>query len=379
MPPENKVTQTSIAQKLDLSQALVSRVLNGTRRGVDPETYELIWQYALKVGYRGKGITPHVPLTAAGGRQIGVVLRAGLEPFVQSNFFSHVQVGLHATLQARGFSTVILGSEDTLQLSELGPLPPALVVLGAVKPSFLRRLRDSTRRIVAVNGSYPGLCHTVLPNEAQSLDLLVQHLTGLGHRRFGWIGGLPAYPSHTARFEALQEALAARGLPAVPKRACVVVPHAADRQEGREAVRELMRRPGAPTAIMCFNGVMARGATNALLQDGWKLPRDLSVVAVDATRVSVEESPHITCASANPEQMGRTAAELLLASTGEETESYHNVVLAAQLSIGETSGPVPPAPGPLNPNTKTGGTDRRSNPQAYDLTLVRNRCHRPKD
>jgi LacI family transcriptional regulator len=108
-------------------------------------------------------------------------------------------------------------------------------------------------------------------------------------------------------------------------------------------VRELVGRPKVPTAIVCFNGVMARGATNALLQDGWKLPRDLSLVAVDATRVCVEESPRITGASANPEQMGRKAAELLLASTGEDTESYHNVVLAAQLVLGETSGPVPRA------------------------------------
>lgn len=341
MRPKAKVSQTSIARDLGLSQALVSKVLNGRRERIDAQTFERIWAHAIKVGYQGQGITKHASLAASGHRQIGVILRAGLQPFVQSNYFSHVQAGLHRALQSRGYATLVLGTEDTLDVTH--PLPSALVVLGAVKPSFLRRLRAATRRIVAINGSYPGLCHTVLPNEAQSLDLLVQHLAGLGHRRFGWIGGLPEYPSYTARFEALQAALAVHGLPEVPPQSCVVIPHAADRQEGRDAVRELVGRSKVPTAIVCFNGVMARGATNALLQDGWKLPRDLSLVAVDATRVCVEESPRITGASANPEQMGRKAAELLLASTGEDTESYHNEVLAAQLVLGETSGPVPRA------------------------------------
>lgn len=340
MRPKAKISQTTIARDLGLSQTLVSKVLNGQRERIDAKTFERIWAHAVKVGYQGKGITRHAPLTASGHRQIGIVLRAGLQPFVQSNFFSHVQAGLHRALQARGYSTVVLGTEDALNTSD--PLPSALVVLGAVKPSFLRTLRQSTRRIVAINGTYPGLCHSVLPNEAQSLELLVGHLASQGHRRFGWIGGLPHYPSHAVRLEALRTALAVRRLPVLNDKACVITPDAADRQEGREAVLELLRRPGArPTAIICFNGVMGRGATNALLQDGWKIPREISVAAVDATRVSVEETPHITCASSEPEKLGEAAARLLLESTGREDEDYRDLILSAQLRPGTTTGPAP--------------------------------------
>jgi len=339
MRPKIKVSQTTIARDLGLSQALVSKVLNGHRERIDAKTFELIWTHAVKVGYQGKGITKHASLTASGHRQIGIVLRAGLQPFVQSNFFSHVQAGLHLALQARGYSTVVLGTEDALDSSH--PLPSALVVLGAVKASFLRTLRQSTRRIVAINGTYPGLCHSVLPNEAQSLELLVDHLASQGHRRFGWIGGLPHYPSHAVRLEALRTALAVRGLPVPTDKACAISPDAADRQEGRETVLELLRRPGnRPTAIVCFNGVMGRGATNALLQDGWDIPREISIAAVDATRVCVEETPHITCASAEPEKLGAAAAGLLLSSTGNDDENFQSLVLAAQLKVGATTGPV---------------------------------------
>ena len=340
MRPRAKISQTTIARDLGLSQALVSKVLNGQRNRIDAKTFELIWAHAVKVGYQGKGITKHAPLTASGHRQIGIVLRAGLQPFMQSNFFSHVQAGLHVALQARGYSTVVVGTEDAF--AETGPLPSALVVLGAVKSTFLRTLRQSTRRIVAINGTYPGLCHSVLPNDAQSLELLVEHLATQGHRRFGWIGGLPHSTSHAVRLEALRTALATRGLPVPTDQACAIIPDAADRQEGREAVLELLDRPGArPTAIVCFNGVMCRGATNALLQAGWDIPREISIAAVDATRVCVEETPHITCASAEPEKLGAVAAELLMDSTGNEDENYQSVTLAAQLRLGDTTGPAP--------------------------------------
>ncbi len=341
MRTRSKVSQTTIARDLGLSQALVSKVLNGVRERVDPGTYDRIWAHAIKLGYRGKGITPDAPLLARGAHQIGLVLRAGLPSFVESNFFSHVHAGLHAALHGRGFSTVLLGSEDTLNLSNLGPLPSALVVLGVVNPRFMRELRQHTRRIVCINGSYPGLCHSVMSNDTQSVDLLVEHLAGLGHRRFGWIGGLPDYPMHESRFSAFRAALASRGLAEPGADRCIIKREGADRQQGREAALALIsHRQSPPSAIVSFNGVMARGAVNALLQSGWKIPADLSLVAIDATRVCVEEEPHITCASTVPEKLGETAARVLLDSTGAEDENYQTIMMAAQLRLGATSGPA---------------------------------------
>ena len=341
MKKEPKVTQTTMARDLGLSQALVSKALNGVRERVDPETYERIWTHALKLRYHGKGMTPHVALAAAGGRQVGVVLRAGLQPFAQSNFFSHVQAGLHAALNARGMSTVLLGSEETLNVAEAGPLPPAIIVLGEVKPAFVRQLHAVTRRLVVINGHYPGLAHSVQPNEAQSCGLLVAHLAGLGHTRFGWLGGFPTNSRHAERLTAFRAALAERGLPPLAPDHCWVARHGGDRQEGREGALAVLRGPRRPTALVCFNGVMARGAVNALLQSGWNIPADLSIAAIDATRVSVEEEPHITCASTVPEKLGESAAHLLLNSSGADDESYQTLVLAAQFHAGTTTGRAP--------------------------------------
>lgn len=360
MADQPRVSQTSIARTLGISQALVSKVLNGHRDRISPQTYDAIWAHALSVGYRPKGMTPHTSVALGGNRQIGIVLRTGLQPFQESNFFSHVQAGLHRSLLARGYALVMLGSEDRIDLATLGPIPPALVVLGAVNPKFIHALRQRTRRIVSIMGNYPGLCHTVRANEAQSIEQLVSHLIGLGHRRFGWIGGLPNYPNHQFRFETLQNTLKLHDCDPVTDGHRVNILHAADRHEGRQAIAELLQRPGPrPTAVIAFNGVMARGAVNALLQRGPDFRSTLSLVAIDATRACVEEEPHITCASTTPEKLGEKAADLLLESTGQDNEDYQNIILASQFHLGATTGPCPPEQtAPPAPRKKNSGARR---------------------
>ncbi len=93
----------------------------------------------------------------------------------------------------------------------------------------------------------------------------------------------------------------------------------------------------APTAIICYNGNMARGAIDTLLREHYRVPTDFTVVAGDASRVCFEEEPIITNAGPSPEKLGQVAADLLLRSTGADEESFTDLVLASQLHLGETS------------------------------------------
>jgi LacI family transcriptional regulator len=285
-------------------------------------------------------MNPRATVAATSVRQVGVVLRAGLRLFTQSNIFSHVQEGLQDALAARGFSTVLLGSEDSINPEDVPPMP-GIVMLGQVKPAFVKSLARRTPRLIAINGTYPGICNSVGPNENQSVDLLVEHLANLGHRSFGWIGGLPHYGRHEARQLAFEEALHARDLPRPSAVHTVIVPTGADRQEGREAMTQLLASGPAssrPTAVVAFNGMMARGAINYALQNGVRIPSEISIVAIDATRVCVEEEPHITCASTVPEKLGEAAARLILDGESGPEGAYHDLVLGAQLFPGTTTG-----------------------------------------
>jgi LacI family transcriptional regulator len=339
------ISQQRIAQDLGVSQALVSLVLNGKRENISEESYQRIWSHALKIGYRPKGmqLAGHQPPATS----VGFILRAGLRLHTQSNFFSHVQHGLHEGLLARGYHSVFLGSEDDLGPTKVQQVLRrhqlfGLAVLGQVTPGFLRAVKTVQSNVVAVSFSYPGMCHSVMPNEKEAVDLLVAHLAELGHTRFAWIGGDKGLDYNLRRHTGLVEALSARGFKLPPK--FTVNVDAGDRLAGWKAGEILLgqiSKRSFPTACVCANASVARGAVNCLMQKGWRVPDQISLVAIDATRICVEEHPEITGAHADPEKVGLTAAELLLRSIDLKDGILSDVILPSHLTVRETSGKPP--------------------------------------
>jgi LacI family transcriptional regulator len=335
------VSQQRIARDLGVSQALVSLVLNGKRENISEESYQRIWSHALKMGYRPKGMRLNAEQTHSG---VGFILRAGVRLHTQSNFFSHVQHGMHMSLLARGYHSVYLGSED-----DSGPRAAkellrqhnfcGVAVLGQVSQTFIQAIKSVQPNVVLVSYSFPGLCHSVMPNETQAIEQLVSHLTGLGHREIGWIGGDKGYDYNRRRRAGLVEALAVRGLSL--NRKFTVEVETGDRLAGWKAAEIFLEQTSAksrPTACVCVNGSVARGFLNHLMQRGWHVPAQISVVAVDATRLCEEEHPQITGSHSDPEKIGFTAAELLLKDAAENDGVLSDVVLPARLTVRETSG-----------------------------------------
>lgn len=348
MRPRKKVSQARIARDLGVSQALVSLTLNGRREGVSPETYQRIWDHALSLGYQPKGMKLDQSPVAARQRQVGFILRSGLTLHNQGSYFGLVLHGLHTALSERGYTAVFLGSEDTLDRTRLGAAFPSghqmkgVVLLGEVGLPFLKELREQERRLVAVSARHPGLCHSVIGNEAQSLEQLVGHLHGLGHRRFGWIGGNVDLNRHQMRFDACRAALHQHDL-VLDERYCIRRTEG-DRAEGAEAVLTLLphaRRRDFPTAFICYNTLMAAGAVKAFQRDGWRIPDDCSIAGADNSSLRTAAPLSITVAGSDAEKLGATAARIILDSTGGEDESFNDLILPSQLLPGDSTGPAP--------------------------------------
>lgn len=100
MRPKGKVSQQKIAADLGISQALVSLALNGRKDGINPETYQKIWAHALSLGYEPKGMLLRESPAGARQKQVGFILRAGLNIHNQGSYFGLVLHGLHTALAA---------------------------------------------------------------------------------------------------------------------------------------------------------------------------------------------------------------------------------------------------------------------------------------
>lgn len=346
---KKKISQQKIAKDLGVSQTLVSMVLNGRKSGISKDSVKRIWEYAQLHGYTPKGM--QIDLSSANDganiQTIGYILRSPLKLATKSNFFSHVHQGMHEELSQNGVKTLFFGGEDDLSAEDYNKIAQSkgflrgIVILGQVAPSVVHTLSNSKLPIVCISARYSGLCHSVLPNEAQAGEKLVEHLYNLGHRRFAWVGGNKNMMRQTERYNAFTVSLQSRQLSCGPKDSVTVVN--ADRQDGFDAAQTILanRKKSRPTAIVCYNGMMARGVTDYILQNRIKIGKDISVVAFDYTRVCEDDRPQITCCGSSPEEMGATAARLIIQNSDSELGAYSELTLPTKFRERASSGPAP--------------------------------------
>lgn len=347
MPQRNRkrISQQQIARELGVSQALVSMVLNGRRSGISDASYDKIWEFARAHGYTPRGMNVDIARNNEDApRTVGYLLRAPLQLATKSNFFSYVHQGLHNSVSAADMRTVFMGSEldldpkQVVQHLDSQSSLVGLVVMGEVEKPFIDTLLQSRKPIVYASARYPGRCHSVISNQVQSADQIVEHLEDLGHKTFGWLGGDLSRSRHNDRKNAIMAALARHGHELHPKAQVDIGD--ADRIEGYRAAKQIFNslKKDLPTAWICMTGLSARGAINFLLQQGIEVGRDISVATFDQTRVCTEEHPTITGAFALPDKVGEEAGRILIAASQNRDFPLHEVTLPSFIEVRESTG-----------------------------------------
>lgn len=345
-----RVSQAQIAKEAGCSQALVSLILNGRTKGIAPKSLESVRRIASQHGYAPRGMKPGNESTGERIGTVGYILRSPLKLANKSNFFSHIHQGLHERLSQKQIKTVYLGSEDDFtskkhSLSEHLPESlKAIAVMGQVDKKLLYELKLTGKPIVYISARATGQCHSILSNEVQSAELLVDHLYQLGHRSFAWIGGTPI-GRREERLNSLEKSLANRGLKLASQFSAVTI--GADRNQGFDAAQQIHESAKAkgleiPTAWIGFNALMTRGAINYLSQNGFKIPEDISFAAFDMTRVCTEERPEISSAGSDPEKLGQEAGRIIIQSIRGDTDCLCDLTLPSHLSVRDTSAVAKP-------------------------------------
>ncbi|NDV63418.1 LacI family transcriptional regulator [Puniceicoccales bacterium CK1056] len=343
-------SQAAIAKHLGVSQALVSMVLNGRKEGISPTTFDRIWNYAITAGYTPKGMkVDHVSGGAVRRTAIGYFLRSPFKLATKTNFFSHVTQGLHDYASENDLNLIFLGPESDAddrmlrRVKETLPTLRGLVILGEIAPEFQSFVDDMQMPTVIVSSRATGIFHSVNSNEVKAAQLLTHHLFELGHRQFAFLGGLAPKGRYLERREAVIQSFQQAGVD--PAR-CRFIEEAsgADRAEGFKAADQLIRECAGkdlPTAWIVGNGTMARGVCSRLFQQGIKIGGEVSVAAIDMTRVCWEEIPTLTSASAIPEDLGWEAGRLLIEAQQGDDQPLQDIVLPVKLVVRDSTGPAP--------------------------------------
>jgi sigma-B regulation protein RsbU (phosphoserine phosphatase) len=146
----------------------------------------------------------------------------------------------------------------------------------------------------------------------------VEHLVKVhACRRIAYIGGPQARPSSGKRLAGFRAAVAALGLELDPR---LILPGDFTVPAGRRAVQTLLDERGVSIqdvdAVVAANDGMAWGCMEALAERGIRVPWELAVTGFDDVAAGRQAQVPLTTVRQPVRQLGRVAAEQLLAQIG---------------------------------------------------------------
>lgn len=315
-------TMEDVATRAGVSRALVSLVMRNSPK-VSKTRREAVLAAAADLGY-----SPHAMARSLASRTshvLGVMVSDLHNPF-----WAEVVDGLDTYARAAGFELVIntggrSPSRERQALASLASFRPAgIALLGPVVPSSAVEAAASEGPLVLVSrSSRLSTVDTVNDDGRVGSWLAVDHLVSLGHREIVHIdggGGSQAAPRRTGYRVAMER----HGL------APHVVRGEYTEAAGAAAIRTLSR---TFTAVVAANDLNAVGVLSALAELGLRVPEDVSVVGYDNTWLAALRHIGLTTIDQPRTEMGRLAAEALIARVRGESLDPARLVVRPSLVV----------------------------------------------
>ena len=299
---------TDVAAAAGVAPMTVSRVINTPDR-VSAATASRVRAAIEQLGY--------VPNLIAGGlssRRSRMV--AAIVPTIAHPMFSEMvqtftdemrRAGYQVMLSLSGYSA---GSEDDLVRGLLGRRPDAMLVTGAEHDKGLRQMLGEAGIPVV----------EVFDVSAEPIDMLVgldhaavgaavaAFFRARGHHRFAMFAAGDARARQRQRGFVEAARQAGGEIIAEP-----VLPAPSTIAAGREALRDLLPRLDQRTALFCSSDLLGFGAITEARLHGIAIPERLAVCGFGNFELSAMNEPAFTTVNVEGGQIGRTAADFLLA------------------------------------------------------------------
>lgn len=329
-----------VARRAGVSTATVSRVLSRPDV-VSAATRRKVMQAVEAIGYAPNAAAKTLRTRRSNKLVVTV-------PDISNPFYSLILKGIQDAAQRDGYA-VLLGDTQhdehreenyarMLQRKEAD----GLVFLGHRLPAAAAELaRAMAPRCAPIvhgceYGPNLGVPSVHIDNAAAAARAM-DHLYAFGHRRIGIVTGPLVSPLSRDRLQGAtdrarehggaDELMVARGDFTI--------------ESGSKAADALLGWSEPPTALFCFNDMMAIGAMATARRRGLRVPRDLSVIGFDDILVAAHIDPPLTTIAQPMREIGEGAVRLLLEILRGDGIEPVSVTLPHTLTVRGSTGPRP--------------------------------------
>lgn len=329
------VTLKKVAERCGLSQAAVSKALNG-QPGISPEKAELVRKCAQEMGY--------FPNAAARTLRMGRSNNIGIlfKNVMGHPFFSAILNGVRAEAESRGYDITFLSDTGIDEKGDrVGYYEHArqrqcdgvIITQGTYDAESVAKLVAGDIPVVSIEESYQGRT-TVLNDNVHSMEEIVRHLHGLGHERIAFIHGEMGETTRM-RLAGFYRGCAVCGIE-VPDEYVVQARFHEPKDSGL-ATRELLALPERPTCILYPDDTSYLGGFTEMESQGLRVPDDVSCFGYDGTFIASMLRPQLATYQQDADGIGRRAmAELALAIESPKCFVPQTIYVPGQIVTGQT-------------------------------------------
>jgi len=314
-PKERAPRLADVARYAGVSAQTVSRVANG-KGGASDETTARVLRAIAELKYRPNSVARALATNRT--RHIGVIVH---DLSVTSP--SLALYGVSEEARIHGYSTDLVTVPDVSTASlraafrslSQGAVDGILVL--APMTSLKAVLSELGRAVPLVTFDQGGGVgpDSVGVDEVLAAQIATRHLISLGHRRVDFLGGPRGWTASEARESGWRREMALSSLEVRSP----VQPVDWSPRAGYATALDIIDR-GLPTGLVISSDTLAVGALAAMRDRGVSIPRDLSVVSLDASPFAEFLAPPLTSVLLDFVSAGRAALRQLLKIVGVEED-----------------------------------------------------------
>ena len=334
------VTIKDIAKIAEVSHSTVSRALSG-HPGIPAKTTNRIKKIASDLGYVPSAVARGLKTNRS--QALGVIVNRIDDPF-----FSEILQGIEDVLQKIGYSLFVAASnrdynreKAIAQIMWEHRVDGIIICTTQFDKEHYYLLRQYGFPIVAVgNRELTDYQQMVCHNDAYGSRQVTKHLIELGHKKIAFLGNARAGRTTQGRLGGFTHEMNAANLP-IPED--YVFQSLNGQPEGGEiGTNHCVNLSDPPTAIICFNDMMAIGVIKALREEGVRVPADCSVVGFDDISFAAYTNPPLTTFQQPKYQLGYEAAKMMYRLLLPDINSCEGqtLMLRGKLIIRETTSPL---------------------------------------
>ena len=309
-----KVTIKDVARQANVSKSTVSRVINNTKP-VSEEVRKRVLEVIEKTNF-----TPNLTarsLSLNKSHLIGIIL-----PDLSNPVFSRIISGIETYMRDKDYYLLITATDfdvnmkiDHIKILKEKGVDGLILVTDHGNEEFYQEMINFKKPVIMVGSdSTIDKIPVVKTDNYKAACDATEYLLSLGHEKIAMIRGVQTDPqSGKERFEGFRDTLLKKGLYSE----LMIEDGWYTFEDGYDGMKKILEKEVLPTAVFCACDLMAIGAIRYCLENGYRIPEDISFLGFDDVEISRMYNPPLSTIRQEFEEIGRVSIEKLISMIEE--------------------------------------------------------------